>query len=607
MAELAGVMQRSADLNESLRLWERVTALQPGNARYLNNYGVVLLECGRQREAGRVLRQAIEVDAALVAAHFNLGRLVRLQDGDEAAAAHFARAVELDPAYARGWESLGAAYHRASPDRAAECYRKALAVDPTLQPSLYGLLALALRACDFDGLDELRTRVVDAVHDGAHRNAGWHPCANLRYLSLFAGFPASVDEALREHIAGGLQRAVESAGALPAGAVAADQPERRLRIAYLSPNFGDHPVGHVTLSLLPAHDRERFEVIGLSTARNGSDDSEYARRHRAAADAFHEIGDRPAREAAAFIRSLDIDILIDLDGYMDSSSPPILAFRPAPVQLFWLGHAGSPGLPFIDYLIADRHVVPPGEEPAYPEAVVRLPETYHCADRHPIADACAPRAAWNLPDNGVVFCSFNNPDKIDRRVFDRWMRILAQVDDSVLWLTTFRQNVEEVTGNLRRAAASRGVDPARLVFAERVPDKGDHLARLRHADLMLDTLTLNASTTALDGLWAGVPLVTARGDRFSNRISTSMLCAIGMEDLVCADLDGYERLAVRLARDPAARSELRDRLCANREATPLFDIDRFTRHLETAYANIWARHLRGESPDGFDVPVLTGD
>jgi protein O-GlcNAc transferase len=259
-------------------------------------------------------------------------------------------------------------------------------------------------------------------------------------------------------------------------------------------------------------------------------------------------------------------------------------------------------LPFVDYLIADAVVLPPGEESAYREAIARLPDIYHCADRHPIADTCPPRREFSLPEDAMVYCVFNNPDKINRQVFDCWMRILTEVEGSVLWFSSFRQKRDVLIATLRRYAAQQGVDPERLILSERVPDKAGHLARIGHADLMLDTLTLNASTTALDSLWAGVPLLAVRGDRFSNRISNSMLHAIGLDDLVCADLAAYERRAIQLGNDPAARSEYRNRLWENRLTTPLFDIEHFARNLERVYEAMWERHCRGEPPASFDLP-----
>lgn len=600
--ELALLHRRRGELAEALRLCERLVQLEPRNEQYLNHLGTALLEAGRHAEAERIARQVLALKPDVAPYHYNLGNIVRVLHGDEASIPHYTRAVELDPGYARALASLGAALYRRSPERAEDYFRQTLTHAPDNMIALIGVLAGELRRCDFDATEATLGRVNNAVGKGLHHDTSWVNAANLCYQSLFLPMPKQVIRSLQDHISGRLAREVQAQPSLAAAPADGAGARRRIRIGYLSPNLGDHPVGHVTLSLFPAHDRARFEVHAFSTRRGGSDNSEYSRRHRAAFDVFHEIGGRSANEAAARIRAAGIDILIDMDGYMDTSSPPILAYRPAPIQVFWLGHAGGLGLPCVDYLIADERVIPAGEEGEYREAVVRLPDIYHCADRHPIAETCAPRPAWGLPERAMVYCAFNNPDKIDRRVFDSWMRILNGVEGSVLWLSSFRQNRETLLANLRGQAERQGVDPARLILSERVPDKDLHLARIGHADLMLDTLTLNASTTALDGLWAGVPLLAVRGDRFSNRISTSMLHALGMEDMVCADLAEYERRAIQLGHDAAARAELRRRLRDNLTTTPLFDIERFTRKLERAYETMWSRHSRGEAPIGFDLP-----
>ena len=602
--QLAQIRHRRGELAESIRLYERAVRLDPQDAALVNDLGVALGDAGRDEEAAEAFRRALTLAPDLAPVHRNLGNVVRKLEGDAAAVRHYTRAVELDPEFARAWEGLGSVYHRTEPEEAARCYREALARAPGNLAALHGLLAIEQRTCDFDAAEATHASLLDAVARSVYRSGVWRTAANLVYESLFMPLPADALRALQDHIAVRLEREVRAQGPLPEFPPSRPTIVGRLRVGYLSPSFGDHPVGHVTLSLFPAHDRQRLEVHAFSTRRGGSDGSEQAVRHRTAFDAFHEIGGKSSREAAAYIRSLGIDLLVDLDGYMDNTSPPILAFRPAPLQVFWLGHAGGLGLPFVDYLIADATVIPPGEEGGYREAVVRLPDTYHCADRHPIAAGCPPRPAWDLPEEAVVYCAFNNPDKIDRRVFDCWMRILKAVDGSVLWLSSFRQRRSTLLANLRRYAERQGVDPSRLILSERVPDKARHLARLGHADLMLDTLTVNASTTALDGLWAGVPLLAVGGDRFSNRISSSMLHAIGLGDLVCADLDEYERRAVQLGQDLAGRSEIRRRLRESREITPLFDSRRFVQNLERAFQVMWDRHCRGEPPRSFDLPPV---
>jgi predicted O-linked N-acetylglucosamine transferase (SPINDLY family) len=277
-----------------------------------------------------------------------------------------------------------------------------------------------------------------------------------------------------------------------------------------------------------------------------------------------------------------------------------MALRPAPVQVFWLGHAGGLAVDACDYLIADRVTVPPGEEGRYRQRIVRLPDIYHVASPHPIAPNVPTRAQCGLPERGFVFCAFNNPEKIDETAVAAWMAILGDVPGSVLWLSD-PGNFASRHANLRAAAAGHGIDPARLVFAGWTPDKDTHLARHAHAGLLLDSFTLNASTTALDALWAGCPVLTLRGNDFASRIAETMLRAVGLDEMVCAGMAEYRARAVALARDPGALTAVRAKLAANRATEPLFDVNRFARHLGAAFVRMWERHRAGEAARGFEV------
>jgi predicted O-linked N-acetylglucosamine transferase (SPINDLY family) len=359
-----------------------------------------------------------------------------------------------------------------------------------------------------------------------------------------------------------------------------ERARRRIRIGYLSASFRNHPIGHVTKDLFRVHDRKRFEVHVFFA---GSDKpNPYTQAIERGAEYFYHVPGKIS-EVAAAIYEKDLDALIYLDGYMEHRLMQMIAMRPAPVQIYWLGHAGGCEISAIDYMIADEIVVPPEEEALYRPKVVRLPGTYHCASPHDIARHPS-RAAAGLPESGFVFCGFNNPEKIDRTIFNTWMRILGSVPESVLWLSagptaTFQTNI-------RAEAEKCGVSAERVIFADRVAAKADHLARLRHCGLLLDTITLNASTTALDALWAGVPVLTLYGDRFASRIATSMLKAIGLDDMICHSLGEYERRAIYLATTTPALNEIRHRLCENLKTHPLFDIQRFCRNLENALETV---------------------
>jgi predicted O-linked N-acetylglucosamine transferase (SPINDLY family) len=317
-----------------------------------------------------------------------------------------------------------------------------------------------------------------------------------------------------------------------------------------------------------------------------------------AVERFIDAQNQSDDEVATLLRELEVDIAVDLKGFTTDSRTGIFAYRPAPIQVNYLGYPGTMGAPYIDYIVADPVVIPPEHHPYYTEKVVYLPECYQVNDsKRAIAEAAPSRAAAGLPELGFVFCCFNNNYKITPALFDVWMRLLREVPGSVLWLLEANATAAE---NLRREAQARGIEPRRLVFAPRVK-LAEHLARHRLADLFLDTLPYNAHTTASDALWTGLPVLTCQGQTFAGRVAASLLQAIGLPELITHSLPDYEALALKLATDPALLRQIKDKLAANRLTTSLFDTDRFRRHLEAAYTTMWEAYQRGEQPRSFAV------
>jgi predicted O-linked N-acetylglucosamine transferase (SPINDLY family) len=322
-------------------------------------------------------------------------------------------------------------------------------------------------------------------------------------------------------------------------------------------------------------------------------------RLRRAFDGFVEVRDKSDLDVARLARGLGIDIAVDLGGYTEYSRPNIFALRAAPLQINYLGYPGTMGAKYMDYLIADRTVLPEQQRDHYAEKIIYMPHSYFPSDgTRPVANEAPHRQDLGLPDNGFVFCCFNNSYKISPAVFASWMRILGRTDGSVLWLP---MNNPATAHNLRREASRLGIDEKRLVFAGRVASLADHLARLGAADLFLDTLPYNAHATANDALWAGLPIVTCRGESFAARVAASLLTAIGLPELITTTLEQYENLAVQLATHPQSVADLKGKLRANRANAPLFDTRSFAMHLQTAYTRIVERHQAGLAPDHIDV------
>jgi len=388
---------------------------------------------------------------------------------------------------------------------------------------------------------------------------------------------------------------VHGAPALPPPPRGPRRPGGKIRIAYLSADFRQHPSSTLSAHLFETHDRARFEVTGVSFGPDTGDP--LRRRLERAFDHFLDVRQRSDADIAALIRERGIDIAVDLMGYTNGARPGVLLRRAAPVQVGYLGYPGTSGGAALDYLLADAHALPRGEEAHYAERIVRLPDTYVPHDPTQAIGASPTRADVDLPADAFVFCCFNHNFKIAPATFGVWMRLLARVGGAVLWLLDTNEAAQR---NLRRTAAQHGVDPARLVFASRVaPDV--HLARHRLADLFLDTHPFNAHATAVDALWAGLPVLTFPGSTMAGRIATSLLHAIGLPELVARDRADYEARALALATTPGALRALQEKLARHRETFPLFDAARYRVAIEAAYATMATRSAAGLPPVAFDV------
>lgn len=569
--------------DEALACFSDALAVNAADADTWNNRGTVRNDLKDHAGALADFDRALALNPRDALAHHNKGNaLACLGRHDEAAVAYRA-ALALAPRFVEGWLGLGNALHKLKRHtEAADAFRAARAVAPH-HPFLKGLvLHQQMLVCDWRGVDDLIAEIEADLAAGrpAAEPFGWQ------------GVAASNRS---------LQRCAELYNAIkfPARVVKRTTTTTRgdiIRIGYVSGEFREQATALLMAGVFEHHDRARFEIHGFD---NGWDDGGGLRRRIDAA--MHRL--TPIRaltdaQADAAIRDAGIDILVNLNGYFGEDRTALFARRPAPVQVNYLGFPGTLGAPYIDYIVADRIVIPPDERGCFTEKVVTLPECYQANDRDRARPGPAPaRDSCGLPADGVVFCCFNNTYKIVPALFARWMRILAAVPGSVLWLMA---DNAAAAANLRTEAAARGIAPERLVFAPRAP-LPDHLARHACADLFLDTLPYNAHTTASDALWAGLPLLTCAGATFAGRVAASLLTHVGLPDLVASSPDDYERRAVALATDPQALAALRARLEANRLTTPLFDTARFTRQLERAFEAMHARRREGLAPDHLAV------
>lgn len=617
---LATVLVSQNRLSDGIALYRRIFALAPWWATAWCNAAAALERAHRTGEAGVALRRAIALSPDLVPAYLNAGAMHRATGDSPQACTAFRRAVILAPADGSVLADFGLTLREAMTvphsavvlaaavchvpgsakaylqlahscrelgrfDEALAAYEHARRLTPgSSEVQAYHLL-LKQALCDWQGYEELCCSIVNTVE----RDAGV-----VALLGLLA-IDSSLDQQRRA--AEQFYRKIISPLAPSPKAArppASQRGDRPLRVGYLSADFHEHATAYLAAELFERHDRRRVSPLAYSYGPN--DGSPMRRRLEAAFDGFHDIRGQHADAVVRRIALDGVDILVDLKGHTKMARFDLLARRLAPVQVAYLGYPGTSGLPHIDYILGDPVVTPPDHQPHYTERLVLLPDCYQINDRRrPLPDRTPNRAAHGLPERSFVFCSFNALHKITPVLFALWMRLLARVPDSVLWLYG-----GSPTGiaNLRREAAGHGIDPARLVFATKAP-LAEHLPRYRLADLALDTLPYTGHTTTSDALWLACPVVTCLGETFAARVAASLLTAAGVPDLVTRSLGEYEELAAALAGDAVRLAGLRRRLEEARWQAPLFDSERFTRHVELAYETMWRLYETGHPPCGF--------
>lgn len=563
---------------EAVASFDQALALQPDLGEAYHGRISALIGAMRWEEALAATNAALAraPDSALV--HNNRGvALLQLRRYGEAQAA-FEAAIARDPLGAEAWfNRAGLMYQLGRLDDAFADTQKAFALRADFLPAQHFRFAMAAHLCDWSHRDE------DSRAIAAH-------CREGRKVEVFPLLYAFDDPEL--HLAAARRYAGLAKQALTRTAVMA---RKKLRIAYISADFRDHPVTHQAIELFERHDRTRVETFGICLWP--VPDTAMGARVRSAFDHFIECYDRADVDIARRLADLQIDIAIDLGGHTDKARPQVLAFRPAPVTATYIGYPGTLGGDYVDYIIADRWTIPPDCERHYAEHVVRLPLCFMPSDST-LQPSLRPvsRAEEGLPADGFVFANFNKSDKLTPEVFDIWMRLLTSVPGSVLWLNV---QLQTARNNLVREAGSRGIDPARLVFAARTPSREDHLARLTLADLFIDTFPYNAHATTADFLYAGVPVLTVIGRTFASRVAASLLSKAGTEGLIASSLGEYEAQAIALANDPARLDDWRRIIAAHRHSEA--DTERLARAVEDAYFAMWDRRVRGLAPQGFDV------
>jgi predicted O-linked N-acetylglucosamine transferase (SPINDLY family) len=598
--------------DEALASFERSLAIRPDYAQAMNNRGVALHRLERFDEALASYERALAIAPGYAEAYSNRGVSLSALERHDDALKSYERAIQIDPRYPDAIRNQGAALHRlkrfdqalASHERAlmlrrdAETYRNhgvtlfelrrpeeaiasydhALILDPDARFLPGACHHARMQICDWSRFDADLARLSAAV------DAGRPVISPFISLSTF-------DSPTLQRKASEIWAREECSPRITLPAPAPIPRHHKIRLGYFSADFRNHAVSALIAELFETHDRSKFELTAFALGPDVQD--ELRSRLQPAFDRFLPVGGKSDWEVAALARQLEIDIAVDLGGYTQDARPRILALRTAPVQVSYLGYLGTMGARFIDYLVADPVLVPPGARDQYVEKIAYLPSYQVNDSKRPAPQRVFTRAELGLPPAGFVFCCFNASYKITPEVFASWMRILAAVPESVLFLLGGNWAIER---NLRQSAASQGISPKRLIFGQRLAF-GDYLARYRASDLFLDTSPYNAGTTASDALWADLPVLTCRGEAFAARMAASILTAAQLPELIAADRRDYERRAIELATSPDRLAQLKHRLAGARTTAPLFDTRAFTRSLESLYEGMYRRHLAGLPPD----------
>lgn len=584
MNNLATVFVGLRNFPEAKLLCERVLEMSPEDETAYVNLGICQLRLGLAGDALRSYDRALQIKPDSPEALSNRGGALLELNRPQEALQSCDHALALRPAYVEALDNRGAALLSLNRyEELIECYRRLLEIKPDYDYAHGWLLRAQMQICEWADYKSSVARILEGI------NAGRCADAPFNFLAI-SNSAADQLKCSRLHVV----------HVYPVPLLPIWRGERyshdRIRVAYVSADLRNHAVAQLIAGLIEAHDRTRFDITAISLGADVDDDMRS--RLKKAFNRFVDAGNQGDHEAAQLIRGLETDIAVDLQGFTEGCRPGILAHRPAPVQVNFLGYPGTTGAGFTDYIIADEFVIPESEQHHYSERVVYLPDCFQPNDSsRKIGGRTPSRAEAGLPEAGFVFCCFNNTYKITPDLFDVWMSILRRVENSVLWL--LGENDTAII-NLRREAQSRGVDAGRLVFAKRTGAQ-DYLARYRTADLFLDTLPFNAGATASDALWAGVPLVTCTGEALAARMAGSLLRAVGLPELITSCWADYEALALRLAMDGKLLADVKAKLARNRVTCPLFNTDRFRRHIEAAYIAMWERYQRGEPPASLAV------
>ena len=565
----------------AIKNYQKAISIKPELAEGHNNLGLTFLSLGHIKKSAECFERAIAIKPDFASAHNNLGSSFRESGNLKNAVKCHENAIAINPNFAEAHNNLGNALkdlkHR---KEALLCYEKAFDINPDIDFILGNILNTKLHLCIWDDLLIQIDVLINKINNNEKVIAPFPLIGLVDNLELHR-------KATKVYLQDKYPKKYELSE------IELYPKHKKIRIGYFSADFRDHPVSHLTAQLYELHDREKFEIYAFSYGPDTKDEMNL--RIKSGVDHFYDVQSLSHQEVVILARSLEIDIAVDLGGFTKKARTEIFAMQAAPIQINYLGYPASMGLSFIDYIIADKTVIPEDKQDYYSEKIVYLPDSFMVIDNQSkISTKNFKRDELGLPEQGFIFCSFNNHYKITPSVFCSWMRILSMIDGSILWLAEANSTT---ISNLRKEAEKNGVDGNRLIFATRLPLKEDHLNRIRVADLFLDTLPYNAHTTCSDALKMGLPVITCIGDSYASRVAASLLNAVDLPELITNSSQEYESLAIDLAQNKDKLNVIKDKLVSNLTSTPLNDTSLFTKNLEKAYLEIYKRHQLKIEPE----------
>jgi len=574
---LGGIFANQGKPNEAITCYQQALATSPDSAVLCYNLALAYKVCGRFSEAIAYYQKAVALQPEFAEAHYNQGNAYFELGQLNNAATCYHKALEINSGSANAWYGLGATLVAQQKNlEAASCFRRALEIEPSHLSARTLLLYQLQHMCEWENIDvhvkALRQTAVETPTSGKNQ------APPLVFLAIPNATAKEQKRATEKWVHGEFATIESFRDKL--GFEFDRAPNDKIRIGYLSADLRQHPVSFLLAEVFELHDRSRFHITAYSYGTD--DDSPMRRRLEKAFDRFVDIQNDSYEEAARKIYADRTDILVDLTGHTQNSRSGILALRPAPIQVNYLGYPGTMGAKFVDYLIADRFTIPPEMRQHYTEKIIWMPDCFQANDSKRPRPKSPSRTECGLPESGFVFCCFNQTFKITPEIFDIWCRLLTSVPDSTLWLA---ESNPQAKINLMREAENRGVEPERIIMAPLL-HRDEHLARLQCADLFLDTLPFNAGTTCSDALWMGLPVITCAGDAFASRMAGSLLAAIGAPELITYNLEDYCSLALGLATDRNKLDAIRSKIITSRDTTPLFDSKLFTLNLEKTYTKM---------------------